>query len=458
LNPLGGAPAAPVAIRPATPPAALAAPIGGSEVVCIAPDGSPRRIWSNAQDVAYALGFDAAGRVIVGAGNKGSLYRIESPTLYTVLLTLPATQVTALQAGRDGRLYAATGNAGKVFEIGPGIEREGTLESDVFDAATYSLWGRLSFQANLHGGQVAIVTRSGNLDSPQANWSPWSAPVTDPKGGRIASPAARFVQWKATLAAAASGGSPELESVDVAYLPKNVEPRIDQIEFTPPNYKFPAPVAPLFQPRQTLSLPALGGHLSRGATVAQADSTPTMQAAKGYVGARWLASDPNGDSMVYTVEIRGANETQWKPLKDKLAEKYLSWDSTAFPDGEYVLRLTASDAPGNPPSEALTARMESDPFIIDNTPPKITALTAARNGAKLEVRWHAADALNNISHAEYSLDGGDWTVAAPVTKLSDSPDLDYVLTLDAPPGEHTIAVRVKDDYDNEATEKAVVKP
>ena len=459
VNPLAGAPAATVAIRPVTPPAAaVAAPTGGSEVVRIAPDGSPTRIWSNAQDVAYALGFDAAGRVIVGAGNKGSLYRIESPTLYTVLLTLPATQVTALQAGRDGRLYAATGNAGKVFEIGPGIEREGTLESDVFDAAMYSLWGRLSFQANLHGGQVAIVTRSGNLDSPQANWSPWSAAVTDPKGGRIASPAARFVQWKATLTAGVSGGSPELESVDVAYLPKNVEPRIDQIEFTPPNYKFPAPVAPLFQPRQTLSLPALGGHPSRGSPVAQAEITPTMQAAKGYVGARWLASDPNGDSLVYTVEIRGANETQWKPLKDKLAEKYLSWDSTAFPDGEYLLRLTASDAPGNPPSEALTARMESDPFIIDNTPPKITALTAARNGAKLEVRWHAADALNNISQSEYSLDGGDWTVAAPVTKLSDSPDLDYALTLDAPPGEHTIAVRVKDDYDNEAAEKTVVKP
>jgi hypothetical protein len=161
--------------------------------------------------------------------------------------------------------------------------------------------------------------------------------------------------------------------------------------------------------------------------------------------------------MVYTVEIRGANEAEWKLLKDKVAEKYLSWDSTAFPDGEYRLRITASDAPSNPPSEALTSRMESDPFIIDNTPPKITGLTAARSGGKLEVRWHAADALNNISKAEYSLDGGEWTVAAPVTRLSDSPELDYVLTLDAGPGEHTIAVRVQDEYDNLAAEKAVVK-
>ena len=59
--------------------------------------------------------------------------------------------------------------------------------------------------------------------------------------------------------------------------------------------------------------------------------------------------------MIYTVEIRGEKETQWKLLKDKVAEKYLSWDSTAFPDGEYRLRVTASDAPGNPPAEALTA-------------------------------------------------------------------------------------------------------
>jgi sugar lactone lactonase YvrE len=459
VNPLTGAPAVPVAIRAAAPPApaAMAAPAGGSEVVRIAPDGNPMKVWSNTQDVAYALGFDAAGRVLVGAGNKGNVYRIESPALYTALLTLPAAQVTALGAGRDGRLYAATGNSGKVFEIGPGIEHEGTIESDVFDATMFSLWGRLSFEATLHGGQVALSTRSGNLDSPQANWSPWSASITDAKGGRIASPAARFVQWKATLTA---GGqeSPELESVDVAYLPKNVEPRIDQIEFTPPNYKFPAPVAPLFQPRQTLSLPAMGAPAPHGGPVPQVEITPAMQAAKGFVGARWSAMDPNGDSMIYTLEIRGADESEWKPLAARVAERYYAWDSTAFPDGEYRLRITASDAPSNPPSEALTARMESDPFVIDNTPPKITALTAARSGRKLEVRWHAVDALNNIDEAEYSLDGGDWTVAIPVTKLSDSLELDYALSLDAAAGEHTVAVRVKDDYDNEAVEKVVARP
>jgi hypothetical protein len=238
-----------------------------------------------------------------------------------------------------------------------------------------------------------------------------------------------------------------------------VEPTVDEIDFTPPNYKFPVSTSnPLLTPSpQTISLPPMGRKSAPVFSVDTSGTTPAMQLAKGFIGARWLASDPNSDAMIYTVEIRGEKETQWKVLKDKVTEKYLSWDSTAFPDGEYRLRVTASDAPGNPPAEALTARMESAPFVIDNTPPKITGLTAARNGARLQVRWHAADDLNRLGKAEYSLDGGDWTVVAPVTKLSDSTELDYDLGVDAGPGEHTIAVRVLDEYDNLATDKAVVR-
>jgi hypothetical protein len=434
---------------PSIAPAGVA---GGSEVVRIDPDGAPRRVWGHAQEVVYAIAFDAAGRALLGTGNKGNIYRIESPALYTSLLTLPATQVTAFQPGVDGRLYAATGNTGKVYEIGPGLEREGSIESDVFDSGIYSLWGRLSFEANLNGGQVAFATRSGNLDRPENNWSPWAAVPAGGKGGRVASPAARFVQWKATL----TGGSPELDSVDVAYLPRNLEPRIDEIETTPPNYRFPNVSAPLIASQASLSLPPIGRRASPVSAMSL-DSTPAMQYAKGFIGARWAASDPNGDPLLFTVEIRGTGETEWKLLKDKVTERYLSWDSTVWPDGEYRVRVTASDAPGNPPAEALTARMEGSPFWIDNTPPKIAALLSARTGGKLQVKWHAADALNNIAKAEYSLDGAEWKVAAPVTRLSDARELDYDLKLDAEAGEHTIAVRVEDEYGNLAGEKTVVR-
>jgi hypothetical protein len=447
--------------RQPSPPVASLTPAGvagGSELYRVDPDGVPRRVWSHGTDVVYAIAFDSAGRALLAAGNKGNLYRVESPTLYTGLLVMPATQVTALQMGRDGRLYAATGNAGKVYEIGPAIESTGSVESDVFDSGSYSLWGRVTPEAILNGGQIVLSTRSGNLDQPQKNWSAWTPVAAGPKGGRSASPAARFVQWKATFTGT-GGHSPELDSVDLAYLPKNLEPRIDEIEPTPPNYRFPASSVSTFSVIQsTLSLPPLGKHsTTSGGPQVTLDTTPAMQAAKGFVGARWSAQDPNGDPLVFTVEIRGVNENEWKLLKDKVTEKYLSWDSTAFPDGEYRIRVTASDAPGNPPAEALTARLESSPFWIDNTPPRITGLEGVRIGAKLHVKWHAADALNNIAKAEYSVDGGEWKIAPPVTRLSDSPELDYELSLDAGSGEHTIAVRVEDDYANQSVEKVVAR-
>ena len=141
-------------------------------------------------------------------------------------------------------------------------------------------------------------------------------------------------------------------------------------------------------------------------------------------------------------------------MRDKVREKYMSFDSQAFPDGEYRLRITVADSPSNTPGATLSSSEESDPFIIDNTPPRITKLAA--NGRT--VTWHAADDLSNIVKAEYSLDGGDWTVVDPVAKLSDSKALDYSLTLGTlSAGEHTLAVRSTDDFDNTSVEKILIR-
>jgi hypothetical protein len=179
---------------------------------------------------------------------------------------------------------------------------------------------------------------------------------------------------------------------------------------------------------------------------------------KGSIGARWAASDENGDTLVYKVEIRGVKESTWRLLKDSVKDKYLTWDSTAFPDGEYVIRVTASDSPSNPRSEALEAALESDPFLIDNTPPQILNLAATSSGNKIEIHFVARDARSDIDHAEYSINGGDWLLAQPVTKLSDSPEEEYRVVLDrAAPGEQVIAVRVTDEFDNQSVDKVLVK-
>jgi hypothetical protein len=162
--------------------------------------------------------------------------------------------------------------------------------------------------------------------------------------------------------------------------------------------------------------------------------------------------------LIFKVEIRGAGESDWKLLKEKVSERHMSWDTTAYPDGEYRLRVTAQDSPSNPPSQALTAQLESEPFVIDNTPPQVTGLGATRAGSQIRARWSAKDARNIIRKAEYSVNGGDWVVIEPETRLSDSPEHSYTLTLEGlAQGEHTVAVRVSDSYDNQAVEKTIVK-
>ena len=458
------APNAPVQARPApVPPAPIAtAPpsiSGGSEVYRINPDGFPHKVWSHAQNIAYTIAFDSDGRALVGTGNKGTLYRLDSDLVHKDLLNAPPTQVTCIYAGRAGKLYAATGNVGKVYQIGPGLEKEGTIESEAFDAGLFSYWGRLTFRGQANGGRIEVETRSGNLDRPEKDWSPWSVAATSAEGGRVSSPPARFLQWRARLTASNAGASAVLQSVDAAYLGRNVAPEVHEIEITPPNYRFPQPTGPASTTPANITLPPVGRASRPSPPSLGSDSgSASMSYAKGYIGARWAAADENGDTLVYTVQIRGEKEREWKLLKDKVTEKHLSWDSTAFPDGTYLVRVIASDAPSNPVEQTLTGELVSDPFLIDNTPPEIAGLAAAPAGNKLRVAWKASDALSTIDKAEISVNGGEWAVVEPTTKLSDSREHDYVVLLPRPQGnEQTIAVRVTDEYDNQAVAKVVVK-
>jgi len=433
---------------------------GGSDVYQINADGSPRKVWSNAQDVVYAVAFDQSGRTLLGTGNRGKIYRLDSDAISTVLLDATPTQVTGFGTSARGDIYAVTGNIGKVFRIGPGLEKSGSFESEVLDAGSFAYWGRVSYRGS---GDISVLTRSGNLNHPESNWSPW-APVRPEAtatlcdscgGGRAPSPAARFLQYRIELSSSAATPAPEVFFVETAYLPKNVAPAIEALEVASPNYRFPRPAA-ASTPSTTLTLPPLGQQ--RRSPIPDSEGSQTLTYAKGYNGVRWSVTDENGDSLIYKVEIRGVKETSWQLLKDGVKEKYLSFDTTAFPDGEYVIRVTASDSPSNPKDQALEDSRISDPFLIDNTPPQIANLAGAASGNNIDVRWTAHDARSDITKAEYSVNGGDWVVAEPVSKLSDSPQAEYHFAIErSSRGEQVVAVRVTDEFDNQAVEKVVVK-
>ena len=115
---------------------------------------------------------------------------------------------------------------------------------------------------------------------------------------------------------------------------KNVAPVIEEIDITPANYRFPPPTAPVTPASATINsfrrLDSAGSAPGVFRSTASS-SSQSMQYAKGI---RWefagRSSDPNGDRLIYKVEIRGVQEREWKLLRDKLKEKFLSWDSNSF--------------------------------------------------------------------------------------------------------------------------------
>jgi hypothetical protein len=118
--------------------------------------------------------------------------------------------------------------------------------------------------------------------------------------------------------------------------------------------------------------------------------------------------------------------------------------------------VTASDEPSNPPGQALSSSRDSDPFVIDNTPPEITCCTVS-GSQTITVQFRAKDALSTLGKAEYSVNGGDWMVVEPTTRLTDSSEHEYRISLARPQGETTIAVRVSDEFENQAVAKTVVR-
>jgi WD40 repeat protein len=385
---------------------------GGSDVYRIAPDGSPRRIWTSPTDIVYALGFDNSGRLIAGSGNRGRLYSIAADGTFADLLDASANQVTALARAADGGLHVATSNLGKIFDMGSTAGSEGTFESDVFDAHIFSKWGRAQVRGT---GIIDLFARSGNVDNPDRNWSAWRK-VDLQRELAVDTPPARFIQWRAVLHEGNPG--PSLDSVTLFYLPKNVAPVIEDVYVQ---------VGAKFQSAQHTE----NNTITVGPQQQQQhfETIPSAVRDKNSIAVRWEAHDDNDDELVYSLWYRGDGESRWKLLQDNITDKYYSFDAGLLPDGGYTLRAIASDAPSHTPQDALNAQKEGGRFEVDNTAPIVQNLASVYDGNSIHTTFRAEDSFSVISHAEFSVDAGDWQTVEPVGQISDSRIENYDFTV-----------------------------
>ena len=412
---------------------------GGSEV-----------LWDSKDAAAFTVAFEgAAGKQLplVGTGQKGRIYQVSALRKPAMFAQLPEAQVSRLVVSPKGT-YAVTSNLGKVYRS-ENNSPSGSYTSPVREAATGASWGRISW---LGEGAIELQTRSGNTATPDSTWSDWSAPATNVEGEMIKSPAARFIQWRATLRQTAGKPAPSLREVTVSYLPRNVAPRLTSITLLPVGVALQA----LPQPPSDNAAELAGLDPSVLGGIQSIPPRRTFQ--RGAISLQWQAEDRNGDNLEYAVYYRNVLSTENYLLKGELRDNYYTVDANTLPDGRYVFKVVVTDALSNPAPLALRDEMETEPIEIDNTPPTVTFEPPRVQGRQLEVLFRVSDSTSIVRRAEYQLDGGGWQAVYPVDGIADAKREEFKVALTLPDARaHVIAFRVFDANANIGSSQVGVK-
>jgi len=367
---------------------------GGSEILAVAalPDGvyfgtssngslyrwtesGVSVVYPTPQSSIYSLQVAPDGSLLAGTGEKGIVYQFRiganpNDTTGARLLEPTQTQALSMAIAPGGDLLVGTGNNAAVYRASLSNITNGIYTSNVFDAKNIVQWGNL----RTIGSGVSLQTRSGNTLDPDATWSNWqNANRNDLDELRVASPSARYLQYRATLNVSDAARKPQLSRIEVAYRAKNSAPQV------------------------AWTLPA-GGEFWR--------VTKKLT---------WVAQDADNDRLRYTLSISSDDGTTWKAIDSKeLTATSFDFDTTKYSDGNYRLKVEASDVSSNP-DDPQTDSQVSTPFTIDNTSPKLVASTKASTDAPSPSRLSATatDATSPISGAEWRFIGANTPKAPP---------------------------------------------
>lgn len=418
-----------------------------SAVYRILPDGSTDLLWASSSVAAFSLAPSPSGTgVLIGTSDKGRIYEIGPDGRDVLSLQSDAGQISTLLA-TAGALYATSSNQGSLYRIGSGAGDAGSYESAILDAKSTAAWGRVWWRAT---GSVTIQTRSGNTEKADETWSSWSPAASDQNGSAVASPKARYFQWRAML----RGPGSSLSEVNVAFAPRNIAPEVLSVNVLPTNVGLLANPAVQVDPNIELSGmdPVTFG-------LPNAAVAPRRVFQRGATSLQWTAEDRNGDRMVFDVMYKEANESTFKLLRGGLADTFIAIDGQSLADGHYVFKVVARDTPSNSPATALSGERNTDPVDIDNTAPVVTPLGAPQVTANsARVTFDAMDAASYLTRAEYSVNGGDWQPAIAEDGISDSPRERYSFDVALPAaGEYVVTVRVYDVNANAGNARVVIR-
>lgn len=503
------APGVVVEVRAAAPPSTTPQPFmmglgGQSAVYQIQPSGFVAPFWQAPEGPIQGMLVDSSGNgILVAAGNKGKIYRLQNDMNYSVVADVEEAAVLAFAQYKE-QVYFTTANKASLYQLIT-AKHEGLFASRAFNAGSTVRWGNLYYEAEEGtGSEVSFETRTGNTPEPEdKNWSNWTAATrTSPRIFQTSSPVAQYLQYRLTMSGP-DEQTPTIDNIQLFYVQQNAAPvikdiRVDKVggEAASPELAIligggARPASPT--PASASGLPSPPGLTSSsgsdvssmlGSRTAMLTRMPTpasdlpgqtasSRPSGSAIGApensqkynvSWAAADPNGDRLQYRLYFKGEDELEWKLVEKDLTTPRFSFSTEAIPDGKYRMRVEATDAPANPDTSASTVTLVSRIFLVDNTPPEIHELKGAKlPDGEFDITADASDATSILSSAEYNIDAAkEWRSVFPEDGIFDYYSETFRFRAqpekDTPEHqEHTISLRVYDREGNSHVQKVLLR-
>lgn len=404
----------------------------GDEVTGVTADGggvvyagtSNGKVYRLAQAAAPEVIFDdktlpvygllwSQDRLLAATGGDGKLVGITPDKKHEIIEDTEATHLLCLAPGPGNTVCVGAANAGELRSLTLEGAAEGSFASSVFDAKRTAQWRKFEWLATVPAGtELAVQTRSGNSANPEdGSWSAWSGAYGQAGADQVSSPAARYLQYRVEMKRTTGAESPLVRRVAISYLPTNQEPK--------------------------------------GEFEATLGEKPLREKAK----LTWTASDEDKDTLLATVEYRGAGTEKWEKIKQLAADKKtVEWDTSKVKDGLYDLRLTVTDEPSNP-AGALSAEQVLWSVRVDNAKPEVLLQTVVEKDGKLVVEGIASDATG-VAEVAYQIDE-QWRGAVAADGVFDGQYEQFQLAVPLVEGKVKSKLRVRDRAGNVCEQELV---
>ncbi|WP_174582081.1 WD40 repeat domain-containing protein [Candidatus Methylacidithermus pantelleriae] len=371
-------------------------------------------------------------RLLVGIGGQEALlYRCTLRGEGELWAKLGTGMVSAAYADPGGTVWVVTSHPCRMYRVSTLRRGVGIYESSPLDSGLFARWGSVRVTGK---GKVHIETRTGNVPRPGTSWYGWQ-PV---RGDLCQNPPARYLQFRLRLE---EDGF--VNRVEVAYLPQNVPPQVTEVDVLPSGFGYTEMVSPPGPPapKTIEQLLSEKGRVEGTESLFRLPTRYQPREGRGLRTVVWKAVDPDGDVLRYRIDYRREPGGAWQLLAKDLKEPIFTWDTSGWPDGQYRVRVEASDQADNAPGEGRSDSLESSPFVVDNTPPAVRVLFRAGD----RVRFEVTDLSSGIKSVLVSTDGREFLPALPKDGMVDSQREEFEVPC---PAGSSVFIRAEDQAGN----------